>query len=212
MIGKSHYLDAQAVRTNPVDLVVTHAEINHRHGVGVLLGRLLGSSRELMAIRSRETFGGETSLAGRTARLAHGTERGDGVYRNVLRALGEFTVRRILCVPYYPDDVKTAIAAKEIYDAPMCTFLMDDQKHFRPRIDDVLMKSYWKNRLCAWRYLRSYVMPTKPSTCFPFGICLRSVPDALIPSQLVLPNGVDSGNPVMIGNVWGEQMAEAASA
>jgi len=119
----------------------------------------------------------------------------------------KFTVRRILCVPYYPDDVKTAIAAKEIYDAPMCTFLMDDQNIFARGIDDVLMKSLLEKsalRLAISPELRDAY---QAKYMLPFWYMPPVVPDALIPSQLVLPNGVDSGNPVMIVT-FGRTMAE----
>ncbi len=204
MIGKPELImEARTPRAAAFDVIVSHAEINNRHGVGVLLARLFPDRSDLLAVRSRQMFGGETSIQ-KTAELNHGAASGDSVYRNVLRGLGDISVRRLLCVPYYADDVKTAVAAKEVFDAPLCTFLMDDQNIHADEIPDSLMKSLLEKsslRLAISPDLRDAYQEKYKLPCW---FMPPVVPDHLIPNNVVAgPATLDSKNPVMIGNVWG---------
>ncbi len=121
------------------DAIVAHIEVNNRHGVGVLLERLFGRYPNILSIRSENHFGGQQSFGDLDLLIAHEGAGRDRVLRNVSEALGENTVGRILCVPYFADDVRTALALREISGAPLVTYLMDDQNICAKGIPDALM-------------------------------------------------------------------------
>jgi len=34
--------------------------------------------------------------------------------------------QRVICVPFHPEELYAAIAIKELFDVPLCTYIMDD--------------------------------------------------------------------------------------
>jgi hypothetical protein len=50
--------------------------------------------------------------------------------RKLAALLGGHDVKRILCVPYYPDDALSAIATAKLTSAPLVTYIMDDQNRY----------------------------------------------------------------------------------
>ena len=121
--------------------------------------------------------------------------------RGCWMCLGSNVVGRILCVPYYPDDARTAIAIKEIFGVPMCTFLMDD-----PGIPEELMRT-----LLEKSALRLAISPQLRETfARRFGLPVWYVPPlapaGLIPVELVVPDGAaEARQGAILGNVWGER-------
>src|SRR6185295_121744 len=84
---------------------------------------------------------GHHSFGAANIRISHGDVTQGIIISNILEALAGATVNRILCVPYFADDVRTAIGLKEVFAAPLCTFLMDDQNLFADGIPDSLMSA-----------------------------------------------------------------------
>lgn len=93
--------------------IVSAAEINERHGTGVLLKRLFMHASELIHVRSMNLYGGETW--GRQRILCP----------EAPPQLSGSTVRQILSVPYTESDVQNALSICEETGAPMCVWLMD---------------------------------------------------------------------------------------
>ena len=61
-------------------------------------------------------------------------------------------VSRVLCVPYTADDLVSALALKEMFNAPLCTYLMDDNNIGSQGISDELMReALEKSKNCGWR-------------------------------------------------------------
>jgi hypothetical protein len=189
----------------PVDALVTHIEVNGRHGVGQLLGTLFGDGPELVVIRSRTHFGGEHSLPGRALRLKHGRQPRPLVRARVAWALRGLEVRRVLCVPYYPDDVRTALALAEGRGLPLATWLMDDQNLASPGIPDDLMAA-----LLRRSRLRLAISPElRDGYVAKYGLSFGFAPP-LVPGRLLRPPGepVDlapDARGLVIGNIWGQR-------
>lgn len=126
--GRARLLQAVArPASGPVDLLVTHNEVSERHGTGVLLRRLFLGGPPVASVRSVDLYGGEQDLGQPRLRLDLGDASWLEVMETVVGALGHLDVRRILCVPYGPSEVRIALAAREVFGVPMCTWVMDDQ-------------------------------------------------------------------------------------
>lgn len=185
------------------DAVITHIEVNDAHGVGVLLGLLFAGRRNILSIRSADHFGGAQTFGDLALRLAHEGAARDAVFARVLAALGPVTVARILCVPYYLDDVRTAVALKEVTGAPLCTYLMDDQNACASGIPDG-----WMAELLAKSDLRLAISPEMRAAYqakykLPFWFMPPLADERWIPAALCGPPLDEPSNEgVMIGNVW----------
>ncbi len=191
------------------DVVITHIEVNEKHGVGVLTRRIFGAGANVLSVRSQDHFGGEQDFGRHRFRLSHMDSR-PAVYGNVLAALQGLTPRRIVCIPYYPDDVRTAVALKDMYAVPMCTYLMDDQNVFSDGIPDELMRELLAKselrlaisselRVAYERKfrLRFWVLPPVVE-----GELIQSRPEMPTPAALQARNGV------IVGNIWGKTWFE----
>jgi FkbM family methyltransferase len=121
------------------DVLITTNEVTDRHGTGVILNRIFGRSRNLLLVRSTNLYR-EHSLKGQQLFLSHeGLSRAQS-FERVLFALNGSTVRRVLCVPFLPDELVTAITLKELFGVPLCTYLMDDNNIYARGIPDELMR------------------------------------------------------------------------
>jgi FkbM family methyltransferase len=121
------------------DVIITTNEVTDRHGTGVILNRIFAGSRNLLLIRSTNLYQVH-SLKGRRLCFSHeGLSRAQS-FEQVLHALNGSTVKRVLCVPFLPDELITAIALKELFGVPLCTYLMDDNNIYARGIPDELMR------------------------------------------------------------------------
>jgi hypothetical protein len=188
------------------DVVITHIEVNEKHGVGVLTKTIFGDAPRIVSIRSQDHFGGEQQFGALSLRLSHTGARAH-VYTGVLAALQGVGVRRVVCIPYYPDDVRTAIALKDIHAAPLCTYLMDDQNVTVDGIPDDLMRELLAKselRLAISSELRAayeqkyglrfWVVPPVVA-----GEHLQTVPRMPPAAALQAQRGV------IVGNVWSQR-------
>ncbi len=188
------------------DAIVAHIEVNDRHGVGVLLGRLFGRYPDILSIRSQDHFGGEQVFGDLATRIRHASTSPGAVRRTVAEALGDNTVGRILCVPYFADDVRTTLALKDMFEVPLATYLMDDQNVCADGIPDRLMAE-----LLERSHLR-LAISVELATCYEakYGHKLWLMPP-VVPARLILdvPGNLDTGQrPIhgtMLGNIWGQQ-------
>jgi hypothetical protein len=192
------------------DAIVAHIEINDHHGVGVLVRRLFGESKNILSIRSNDFYEGRQEFGNRHICISHGGSSRDLAFWRVLEALAGTTVGRVLCVPYFPDDALTAIALKELFTAPLCTFIMDDQNLCSDGIPDATMNELLaksslrlaiSSELCEG-YQRKYgyklgYMPPLVSTRHILSH-LNPLPDTAL--------SVKEG--IILGNIWGARWLE----
>ena len=189
------------------DAVVTHIEVNDKHGVGVLIRRLFRGRANVISVRSRNHYGGEQDFGDLDLCISHENTSRDAVFLNVLDALKRSTVARVLCVPYYPDDVRNALALSEVCGAPLGTYLMDDQNICADGIPDELMRE-----LLAKSSLRLAISP-ELAICYElkYGCKLWLMPPVVtaghILSEIREPEAVRSARTsgVIVGNIWGQR-------
>ncbi len=189
------------------DAIVAHIEMTDGHGVGVLVRRLFGDCPNVLSIRSQDFYEGRQDFGDRHVRISHGGASRDAAFWGVLEALGGSSVKRILCIPYFPDDARTAVALHAIFNAPLCTYLMDDQNLCAEGIPDGIM-----DELLARSSLR---LGISPQLCvgyeLKYGYPMHYMPP-LVAKRLILsrlnPPGEASlatKTGVIVGNIWGQR-------
>lgn len=200
---------ARRVKEAPLparDVVVVHNEVTPAHGVGALLQTLFGEGRGLVTIRSQDHHGGTQRFGDERLRVSHGGQDRAAAYGNVLRAMGGLGVRRVLCAPYYPDDVRTAIALRDLYDAPLCTWIMDDQNVAEGGIPDALLRELLeKSRLRLAISVELRAAYEERYGCR-FALAPPVVPAALVRAHPTPPP--PAGRGLVVGNVWGRRWLE----
>lgn len=192
------------------DAIVSHIEVNDHHGVGVLLARMFGQYDNIVSIRSKDFYEGRQAFGTAHACISHGNPSRDAVFWKVLEALHGSTVKRVLCVPYFPDDALNAIALKELFGVPLCTFLMDDQNLMADGIPDSLMRE-----LLAKSALRLAISPELYAGYeLKYGYKMSFMPP-LVSNRFILPRvnqlpnaALQSKSAIIIGNIWGQRWLE----
>jgi hypothetical protein len=192
------------------DAIVTHVEVNERHGVGVLLKRVFRGRGRLIVIRSQDHYGGAQDFGELRLRIGHDKTSRPAVFRRVLQEMERHTAARILCVPYYADDVRNAIALRAIYGAKLCTWLMDDQNIYASGIPDDLMAE-----LLRESSLRLAISPELAAAYGEkYGCRVWLMPPVVdrahILRELRPPPEPGREKPwgVIVGNVWGRRWLE----
>jgi hypothetical protein len=185
------------------DAIITHIEVNDQHGVGALTRKLFAGCPNILSVRSADYYNGEQGFGDRHFCLSHAEKTRDAVFQTTLNALGETTVARVLCIPYFADDVRNALAIKEIFGAPLCTYLMDDQNVCAGGIPDELMRE-----LLAKSTLR---LAISPELCVAYatkyGCRMHFMPPLVsaeyVQKQIQMPPLSREG--VIVGNIWGQR-------
>jgi hypothetical protein len=122
-------------------VLVSAVEINDHHGVGVYLARLFQRDANIIALRSKSLYGGECVFSPRSFEIGRSKATASGKWRSKMAALSsEMEAKRIIAVPYYPQDFENALLLKELTGAKLCLYLMDDQNIFESRVSDRLVQ------------------------------------------------------------------------
>ena len=183
-----------------IDVVITVNEINDKHGTGPLVKRVFGDRRDVFAIRSGNHWGDHDFGSWSVCVPQRGRPRPE-CYRRALSALGNRRVGQVLCIPFYPDEMITAIALGDGYRAKLCSWLMDDQNVAASEAPDELVGEYLEKcslRLFTHPELRdayerkfgrkSYLLPA-------------IVPARLVAAELVPPPEARRRG-ALIGSFW----------
>jgi hypothetical protein len=183
-------------------LVVTHAEICSRHGTGALLAKILENEPSLAVFYSHQLFG--RNDLGRAVHLEQSNPSKTAARAKVAKILAGSHVSRILCVPYYPDEALSALAASEISDAPIALYIMDDQNIHADGISDELMgELVARSAICF-----AISEPLRDAYRAKYARDFWIIPPVADPAQFVPPDFEFSQNEppqgVLIGNVWSE--------
>jgi hypothetical protein len=187
-------------------LIVTHTEVCRRHGVGSLLITIFAGEPTIV-LYSRSLFEGD--CAGNIAlHLEHPNDDFGDAEERLAAALQGHEIERIFCVPHFPSDVVSGIAAARLTGAPLVTYIMDDQNLFFDGIPDGLLST----------------LIARSSLCLAISEILRAGyqekferPFWVLPpvneQRLFAPpgfTGPENKPPrgVIIGNVWSTQVLE----
>lgn len=189
------------------DAVVTHTEVNDRHGVGVLLRRLFRGRRNILTVRSSDHYDGQQDFEGVGLLVSHEDTSRDATFRTLLNAVKGHNIARILCMPYYPDDARNALALKEVFGVPLCTYLLDDQNICAPGIPDDLMRE-----LLVQSSLRLAVSPEMVVAYgFKYSLRVGYLPPVATAKYVLdkvhVPESLTSNRftGVIVGNIWGHR-------
>ena len=133
------------------DLLITPNEVNWHHGTGVLLNRLF-SPEQVINLRSHEDYADKGPFTSFVIKAQARTR--SEVFAMTMQGLARQNIRRILCVPYYPEDYLIGIAAKNILGVPMAVWVMDDRI-----IHQRLVKTSLASELFALADVRFVISP-----------------------------------------------------
>ncbi len=185
------------------DLIVSAIEINQHHGVGILLQRYFSNSTNLVTLRSSSVYGGEEPFG-----IGHHELRSVNLTVAEIEArlktiLSSYRIRRILCVPYYREDFIHGLLAQKLTQAPLCTYLMDDQNVFSPHVPD-----HWVESLLR---VSDLCLGISPEMCaayqHKYDRKFHLLPPLMERAEPLVPCYWQSDSPpplkvAMIGNVW----------
>lgn len=198
---------APTQRSGPIDLLVTHCEVSERHGTGVLLRRLFLDGPPMASVRALDLYGAEQDFGAMRYRLTNHSAGWTEVLRELLDAVGSLEVRRILCVPYSIADVYLALAAREAFGAPMCTWVMDDQNIESQGLPDELLKRLFERSglllAISPELQRAYREKFDPR----FALAPPAVSARFLLTTPVAPDAerVARCRGMIFGNIWGER-------
>lgn len=202
-----HPLRRDAIRD--ADAIVTTNEVTDRHGTGVILGRIFGSSPNILSVRSENLYP-EHHLGAAQLSFAHEGLSRQQSFARVMYALNGCTVRRVLCVPFKPDELITALVLKELFGAPLCTFVMDDNNIFSHGIADELMQE-----VLSKSELRLAISPEMRDAYeakynLKFFILPPVVASNSVQTCPHIPSGqkVQERTGVLVGNIWSRNWLE----
>jgi hypothetical protein len=187
------------------DVVVTPGEINHKHGTGFLVDRLFGNRSNLLSIRAANHYGGDHCFGDDSLLIAHEHRSRPRSIEQTLRNLGDRIPKRIFCVPFLPDDLLTSIALRDVFNAPLCLYLMDDQNVTASTIADSLMSEFLER--CDLRLTTHSEM--REAYERKYGLKFYLLP-AVVPARLIStsisqpePELIRQRAGALVGSIWG---------
>jgi hypothetical protein len=186
------------------DALITPYELNPHHGTGIFLRRIFRQQTNLVCIRSCDYYAHANHLGAENLSLAHPEGDLAAAVERVRTALHGTTIARILCVPYRPDDLWTALALKELFNVPLCTFVMDDHNIYCPGLPDELFAAVWQRSA-----LRLAIAPEmQHAYAGKFGGPVHLLPPVVAPDLVGPPPAVPISTEarerigILIGNIW----------
>ncbi|MCX8078023.1 MAG: beta-1,6-galactofuranosyltransferase [Geminocystis sp.] len=200
----------EAIQTSrEYDFIVCHCEVNQRQGVGILLKRLFPDKQKIVSVRSHNLYDGKEDFARFSFLISHDNHKDISAAISKIQSLiTNIKPRRILAIPYFPDDVINAIAIKRLFEVPLCTYIMDDQNIYAKGIPDELMKELISNSdLClgvSREICREYGEKYNRKFWFLPPVAPASL---VVDTDVVMPSG-DNKHGIIIGNIWSQQWLE----
>lgn len=191
---------------SPADIVVTPCEVVDLHGTGVLVSRMFPDASSIVSLRSSNFYDVPQEFGAANFCLPLIQASLKEVKAWVKWCLAGTKVRRALCLPYLPAEPIIAIAIKELFDVPLCSFIMDDKNVCAEGISDSLMEEFLQKS-----DLRLVISPEMRSAYEKkYGLKFWLVPplvsgNLIRRSPIATPSGVDKYRGVLIGNVWGQR-------
>jgi hypothetical protein len=191
---------------NPADIVVTPCEVNELHGTGTLLLRIFRDSSSIVSLRTSNFYDLPQTFGAANFCLPLAQASRLEVSSWVKWWLNATSVRRVICLPYLPADPIVGITVKELFNVPLCTYIMDDKNVCTNGIPDSLMEE-----LLAKSDLRLVISPEMREAYekkyrLKFYLLPPLVSDELLSrTPLHHLNGAKPRRCVLIGNIWGQR-------
>jgi len=184
------------------DLIVCYCEVSRFHGSGVLVKRMFAGGEPMITVRSLTLYGGVVEIPGE-----HFTLRGAGFTieqrMNILsKLLKRFRIRRVLAVPFAPEDFENAIAIQRLTGAPLCTYVMDDQTLHASNVPSEIARQ----ALAASALRLAISAEMRDAYEARFGLSMGVVPPLMDSLALQTPNywqpTGEAPRGVLVGNIW----------
>jgi len=187
------------------DLVITACEVNALHGTGTLLLRIFPDQRSIISLRAEDFYDGVTDFGCVRLRLPLAQAARPVISAWLKSSLAGVNIRRILCVPYTPAEATLALAAKEMLDAPLGVYVMDDKNVCADGISDSLMRE-----LLERASLRLVISPEMREVYedkydMSFWVMPPVVADHIIKREAAAVPGIGPRRGVLLGNMWGQR-------
>lgn len=186
------------------DVIINAVELNCRHGVGILLNRIFPDSENKIVLRTENIYGGDSPFGTVDYVLGPISPSREEIRSKVEKMLAGHTVKRILCVPYHPEEIFMALAVQDITGAPICTYIMDDRNLLCHDISlelmgELLDRSRLRLGICAdmcMLYSLKYQVPIY----FAPPVISADLLDLHIPAASNQILGLQKG--AIVGNIW----------
>ncbi|AIE73336.1 MULTISPECIES: FkbM family methyltransferase [unclassified Synechocystis] len=188
-------------------MIITPNEVTYRHGTGALIKRVFPNDAQIISVRSDNHYGGEHSFGLESYYLPQRGWSRKEVFTNIGHIFADHEVSRIFCVPYYREDVLTAIAIKELFGVPLAIWIMDDQNIRVNNIPDVLMEEFLQKadvRFATHPELRDAY---ENKFGLKFWILPAVVPHGLIKTEVFQPleENCQQQRGALLGSIWSQQ-------
>jgi len=196
--------DRNGVILRNADVIITHCEVNDRHGTGVHMQKMFRDCPNILSIRSEDRYDGRQSFGLLALRISHPDADPAAARLRIAKAMGKSTAGRILCVAYLPSDAHSALALHEQSGAPVCTYIVDDQNICVDRFPDQLLGRLFEKS--GLRLVNSPEMREAYEEKFGMPVYYMPpvAPSYVLPRELQTPPAdADPAHGVIIGNIWG---------
>ena len=191
-------------------VIVTPNEVNSKHGTGVLISKIFRNSQNIVSIRSRDGFSGEQHFGDHRIVLSNPALSRTQAFANVIELFSDRPIKQAVCIPYYPEEVLTAIALKDVYGMPLCTYIMDDNTLFGNGIPSELMEELLRKSdlrlVISSEMRRAYERHYRTK----FWLLPPIVSSDLLHYSRWANSSIkqDSKIGILVGNVWGQSWLE----
>ena len=194
-------MSARLPKLQDATLLVSAAEVSRAHGTGILLYLMFRGEPRLINIRSKNYY--KDNLVG-APQLRYPNELLDRsqIYFHLGRFLKGSTISAIVCVPFFPDDLRTAIAAADITAAPMALYIMDDQNLHADGIPDALMKECIQKSAVCFAISEPLRTGYEKKYGRKFWLLPPVAPDEFFAGSELKPANNNPPRGVLIGNIW----------
>ena len=208
--GKNNFITG---KTSAMDVIVNHNEINNQHGTGILLLRLFQDSTNIFSIRTNNHYEGEQDF-GNIAIYCDcvGLSRAE-IFLKIAQQTKDIDAQKILCVPYYTEDILVSLAIKEIFGIPLCTYIMDDQNIYEQGIPDELLKEVLEKSDLRLAISPELGQAYEDKYQLKFWVLPAVAPKEYLQTTVQVP---ETSNPfyaaktgVLIGNIWAQRWLDS---
>ncbi|QHV01842.1 beta-1,6-galactofuranosyltransferase [Synechocystis sp. CACIAM 05] len=199
--------EAQTAKIIDASVVITASEVNYRHGTGALVRRVFPNDGQIISVRSDNHYGGDHNFGLESYHLPQRGWSRKEVFSNITHIFADHEVSRIFCVPYYTEDLLTAIAIKELFGVPLGIWIMDDQNIRVNNIPDALMEEFLQKadvRFATHPELRGAY---ENKFGLKFWILPAVVPHKLIKTTVFEPRreNCQQKRGALLGSIWSQQ-------
>jgi FkbM family methyltransferase len=192
-----------------LDVVITPNEVNRRHGTGTILINIFTEHQNIFSLRCADHYNGEHQFGLLNKCLSIAKQSRAEIFTEMLSIFHNITPRRILCVPFHPEELYAAIAIKELFNVPLCTYIMDDNNLYaqgnQPISPELMKETLEKSALrlaISPELRRAYEQQ--------YGLKFWLLPPLVDKEIVKIQNPLDSetkreNRGILVGNIWSQK-------